>query len=121
MNTNMNAPRRWAPRIRLAVIALHASFVVLSLYWATTVTGMVMALLLLLPLPGLVAGRLRTYGWAAMVVAIYAAFWAAEWWMPGVPPMVLIIATVAVLDFCAIALFGRIARREAAGPGLGSG
>jgi len=34
---------------------------------------------------------------------------------------VLIIATVAVLDFCAIALFGRIARREAAGPGLGSG
>lgn len=109
----MSAPRRWAPRIRLAVIGLHAAFVTLSLYWATTVIGIAMALLLLLPLPGLVAGRLRTYGWAAMLVAIYAAFWAAEWWMPGVPPMVLVIAAVSVLDFCAIALYARIARREA--------
>ncbi len=110
----MSTPRLWAPRIRLAVIALHALFVALSLYWATTVMGVGMALLLLLPLPGLVAGRLRTYGWAAMLVAIYAAFWAAEWWMPGVPPMVLVIAAVSVLDFCAIALYARIARREAA-------
>jgi uncharacterized membrane protein len=109
----MSTRRGWAPKIRIAVIVLHALFVTLSLYWATTVVGIAFALLLLLPLPGLVSGRLRTYGWAAMLVAIYASFWAAEWWMPGVPPQVLVVATIAVLDFCAIALYARIARREA--------
>ena len=68
---------------------------------------------LVLALPGLVRGRLRTYGWASMLVAFYAALWLANAYGAGSErPVALMIATVAALDFSAIVLFARLRRRE---------
>lgn len=105
--------RGYAPRLRLAVIGLHTLLCVLMVLRADTVLTGLAFVLLLLPLPGLVAGHLRTYGWASMLMAFYSAFWLAEWVMPGGrQPMVLLMAAVTALDFTAIVLYARLARRE---------
>jgi uncharacterized membrane protein len=110
--------RGYAPRLRLAVIGLHSLLCVLMLLRADSLlTGIAFALLLL-PLPGLVAGPLTTYGWASMLMAFYSAFWLAEWVMPdGRRPAVLLVALVTALDFMAMVLYARLARRERPPPG----
>jgi uncharacterized membrane protein len=103
----------YAPRLRWLVIALHSLLCMLMLLRADSLLSGLAFALLVLPLPGLVAGRLRTYGWASMLMAFYSAFWLAEWAMPGGrQPLVLATALLTALDFTAIALYARLARRE---------
>lgn len=104
----------YAEKLKRAVIALHALLLVLLLVRMETLLDGLLLGLLLLPLPGLVAGRLRTYGWASMLIVFYCAFWLAEGVVAAeARSWPLIIATVCALDFSAMALFARLARREA--------
>ena len=105
--------RGYARRLRWAVIGLHSLLCALMLWRVDSLLSALAFALLLPALPGLVAGRLRTYGWASMLLAFYSAFWLAEWVMPGGrQPMVLAMAGLTALDFTAIALYARLARRE---------
>jgi uncharacterized membrane protein len=103
----------WSPRLRWAAVLLHLLLIGLMAWRASSILDIVVTLVLVLALPGLVRGRLRTYGWASMLVAFYAALWLANAYGAGSErPVALMIATVAALDFSAIVLFARLRRRE---------
>lgn len=102
----------WSPRLRVAVIVLHAALLLWMIATARGVFGYAVVAVSALALPGLVAGRLRTYGWASMWVAFVCAFAVSDWWMPGAPTSVLVTAVLAAMDFAAMALYARTVRRE---------
>lgn len=105
--------RRWSPWFRHAAVVLHSLLIAGMAWRAESVLDGVVTALLLPALPGLVRGHLRTYGWASMLVAFYAALWLANAYGAGPErPMALLLATLAALDFSAIALFARFRRRE---------
>ncbi len=80
------------------------------------------ALLLALPLPGLLRGRLYTYQWASMLVAFYSALWLAEGWFdPARRATAFGIAAVAAADFVSLVLYVRLRRREQLAQTAGSG
>ena len=90
--------------------------------WCGPVPGLLLALPLAAPLPGLWRRRTYTAGWASMVVAFYVAGLMAE----GVaqPERRLIgggLSVVAALDFAAMLLFVRFSAREQAAPAARSG
>lgn len=75
------------------------------------------ALLLALPLPGLLRGRLYTYQWACMLVAFYSALWLAEGWFdPRGRLLAFAIAALAAADFVSLVLYVRLRGREETGP-----
>lgn len=104
-----------AEAARRAAIALHGALILLAIAQAQSALGWFAALLLVPALPGIVAGRLRTYGWAAMLLVFYCAFWLSDLFVAGTDRVwALVLASVAALDFTALALYGRLKRRERA-------
>lgn len=101
------APTRWARRLALA-----AHFGLLAaLPAAGRLPGALLALPLLLPLPGLWRGRPYTYAWASMLVIFYvAAFVAEAWAQPDRRAVAIGLAVVAAAEFAALILYVRFRR-----------
>ncbi len=103
-------------------VALAAQFVLMgwlaiqqsSLAWLG-------ALLLALPIPGLLRERIYTYQWASMLVAFYSALWLAEGYArPDQRLESFGIAAVAAVDFVSLVMFVRWRQRERPAPAAAS-
>ena len=69
---------------------------------------------LLLAWPGLLRGRAYTAAWASLLVAFYCALLLAEAYMqPAHKGALLVLATLAALDFAALTLFAKVQARAA--------
>ncbi len=75
------------------------------------------ALLLALPIPGLLRERIYTYQWASMLVAFYSALWLAEGYaQPDQRLEAFGIAAIAAIDFVSLVMFVRWRQREQLAP-----
>ncbi|MGH8457299.1 MAG: DUF2069 domain-containing protein [Stenotrophobium sp.] len=99
--------------MRRAVLASHlALIVVLALYSGLSVR-LIQILPLLLPLPGMLRGRVYTHAWATMLLAFYVAAWLAAGYMqPAQKWLCFGIAALAAVDFVCLNLFVRFRARE---------
>jgi uncharacterized membrane protein len=96
----------------LAVFS-HCALLIALLHSSQTGIGIIAALLLLAPLPGLLRGREYTYSWACMLIAFYCAMWLAEGYAdPQSKLRAFVIAGIAALDFVSLVLFVRLRGRE---------
>ena len=99
------APSAWARR---ASLALHAVLLV-ALPATGGVLGLVAALPLLLPLRGLWAGRLYTYGWASLLLVFYAGgFLAESYAQPARGGVAMALAGVAAFEFWTLVFYIRL-------------
>ncbi|MGQ0530683.1 MAG: DUF2069 domain-containing protein [Panacagrimonas sp.] len=85
--------------MRRVALAAHALLIVLVLAPKFSALGTLLALILLIPLPGLIRGRTYTYAWASMLVAFYVAGYLAEGYArPETRAVSFAIGSVAALD-----------------------
>ena len=98
------SPTRWARRVALAAhLALMASLPVMA-----GLTGAVLALPLLAPLPGLWRGRPYTHAWASMLVVFYVGGLLMEGVSnPGHRAVAFGLAALAAAEFVALVLYVR--------------
>jgi uncharacterized membrane protein len=100
---------RWNHAVMLA---LHLSLITGLLLAAQSRLGVAAALLLFLPLPGLLRGRAYTAAWASMGLAFYSALLLAEGYAnPAQRTLAFALASLAAADFVALILFVRITSR----------
>jgi uncharacterized membrane protein len=100
---------RWT---HAALLALHLGLITALLLAAQSSLGLIAALLLLLPLPGLLKGRAYTAAWASMLLAFCSALLLAEGYAnPAQKTLAFALAFLAVADFIALILFVRISAR----------
>ena len=98
---------------RALALAAHLALIIVLLHRGGSLLTLLGALLLLLPLPGLLRGREYTHSWASMLVAFYCALWLAEGWAdPAQQTLAFAIAGLAALDFVGLVLFVRLRGRE---------
>jgi uncharacterized membrane protein len=104
------APTRWVRGIALAChVALAIALAVLAKF-----PGWLLALPLLLPLPGLWRGKAYTYAWCSMLIVFYAGGFLMEAWAnPETSRMAIPLAIVAAVEFCALVLYVRFAAVDA--------
>lgn len=96
------------------MLALHFSLMSALLLTTQSSLGIAAALLLLLPLPGLIKGRAYTAAWASMGLTFYCAFLLAEGYAnPAQRTLAFALASLAAADFIALILFVRITARSA--------
>jgi len=94
-------------RLRVAALAAHAALLA-GLPLAGGLTGALLALLLLAPLPGLWRGRTYTYAWASMLLVFYIAGL-----LVNRTPLTAALAVIGALEFLALLLFVRARSVEA--------
>ena len=101
------APARWARRLALCMhFALLAALPAVG-----RLPGLLIALPLLLPLPGLWRGRPYTHAWASMLIVFYAAAFVAEAWsQPERRAVAIALAALAAVEFAALILYVRFRR-----------
>jgi uncharacterized membrane protein len=98
---------------RALALAAHLALIVVLLHRGDSLLSVLAALLLFLPLPGLLRGREYTHSWASMMVAFYCALWLAEGWAhPSQQRLAFAIAGLAALDFVGLVLYVRLRGRE---------
>ncbi len=105
--------------MRLLASGTHLALLVLVTLDGEFGTGSLLALPLVLPLPGILRGRRYTYSWACMMLAFYAAgYLSAGYADPLHKWKSFSIASVAAVDFVALVLFVRFLARERIAMGL---
>ena len=108
------APTRWA---RIVALASHAGLT-LALAVVAKFPGWLLALPLLLPLPGLWRGKAYTYAWCSMLIVFYIGALLAEAWANAEgATRAFAMASLAAVEFLALVLYVRFAavdRRRAA-------
>lgn len=77
--------------------------------------GLVAALPLLAPVPGLLRGSTYTAGWTSLLLTWYAGVLAANVWFHPAQRWALMLAVLAGFEFSALLLFVRLSGRERAG------
>ena len=99
----------WPRRI---VLAAHATLVAALPVLAGRL-GAVLALPLLLPLPGLWQGRPYTYAWTSLLITVYLGGFLMEAYSHR-PPLTLAIAlaVVGAVEFCALLFYVRFRAAE---------
>jgi uncharacterized membrane protein len=101
--------------LRLAAIALHALLIAGLIAWSTTVPGLALSALLLLPLPGFVRDRLYTFRWSTLLVPLYSAVLLADGYArPDERLSAFALGFVAALDFVSLVLYVRLRGRALA-------
>lgn len=76
--------------------------------------GWLLALPLLLPLPGLWRGQQYTYAWCSMLVVFYIGGFLMEAWAnPEIARTAVALAILAAVEFCALLLYVRFAAVDA--------
>ncbi len=100
------------------MLALHLALITSLMLAAQSLLGIIAALLLLLPLPGLLRGRAYTAAWASMGLTFYCALLLAEGYAnPAQQTPAFALATLAAADFVALILFVRISARSSRASG----
>lgn len=100
------------PILRLAQLTHCLLIGCVALRDPSIVSG-VLALLLLLPLPGILRGRTYTCAWASMMIAFYAAAYLADGYAEASTRLsAFLVATVGVTEFAALVLYVRFTARE---------
>lgn len=96
---------------RCAVV-FHVALIVAVATREQTSLGLVLAAVLVLPLPGLLRARTYTAAWASMLVGFYVAgYLAAGYARPGEKVGAFVLASLAALDYLALMMFVRITGR----------
>ena len=110
----MNTPRPLSVYLRALALAAHLALIVVLPILVPTRLGLTSALLLCLPLWGLVRGSLYTGKWASMLLVFYCALLLAGGYAdPAQRRLLFGLATLAAVDFSALVLYVRFASREA--------
>lgn len=100
-------------RLRVAVLATHGALL-LALPLAGGWAGVVFAVPLLVPLRGLWLGRPYTYAWSSMLLVLYLGGLLMEASSGSVRrPLMLGLAVIAAIEFCALMLYVRARAVEA--------
>lgn len=100
----------WA---RCGALAAHLALIIGLLAVSRSTLGQAFALLLFLPLRGLLRGEPRTYGWASMLLTFYcAALLSNAYSEPVRRALMLALAALAAFEFCALVLYVRFRARE---------
>jgi uncharacterized membrane protein len=127
---SLNPLRRLAPLspwARYVALIAHLALIVGLLAFSRSDLGRGFALLLFLPLWGLVRGAPRTHAWASMMLAFYCAMLLSNGYAePPQRGLMFGLAAVAALEFSALVLYVRLRAREqlavrAATPGSAAG
>ena len=96
-------------------IAAHLVLTLAVALRAPSALSVLLAAILLFPLPGLWRGRTYTAAWASMVVAFYVAGYLADGYARSDGrAMSFLIASVAAIDYLSLMLFVRFRAREVA-------
>lgn len=100
---------------RRVVLAAHGLLILGVALRHPSALSVVIAALLLLPLPGLIRSRGYTYAWASMLVAFYVAGYLADGYArPDTRLSAFLLASIAALDYVALMMFVRFTARERA-------
>lgn len=99
---------------RLA-LAAHLGLLLAVALRNPSALSVLLAAILLFPLPGLWRGRTYTAAWASMLVAFYVAGYLADGYARTEGRAVsFLIASIAALDYLSLMMFVRFRAREAA-------
>ncbi|HWU68712.1 MAG TPA: DUF2069 domain-containing protein [Stenotrophobium sp.] len=108
-----SSTRLISPRLRMAALLFHLLLIAVLALDSGWSVRLLQVLPLLLPLPGLLRGRVYTFKWATMLLTFYVAGWLAAGTMqPAQKWLCFGIAALAALDFVALNLFVRFQARE---------
>lgn len=108
----MMSPPRLMQRVALVS---HFALILLIALRSPSALNVLVASILLLPLPGLLRGRSYTYAWASMLVAFYVAgYLATGYARPDTRGFAFLIASVAAIDYLSLMMFVRFRARERA-------
>lgn len=103
------SPRRAA---HATALFSHSALVV-GLPFAAGKLGLLLALPLLLPLPGLYRGWPYTYAWSSLLLVFYlGGFLMEAFTHPARKPVALGLSVLALVEFCALLLFVRFTAVE---------
>lgn len=95
-------------------LAAHLALIILLLACVPTRLGIASALLLFVPLPGLLRGHAYTYKWASMLLVFYCALLLSGGYAdPAQRGFLFGLAALAAADFIGMVLFVRFGAREA--------
>lgn len=99
---------------RLALIS-HLLLMLLVALRAPSALSLLLAALLMFPVPGMLRGQSYTFAWASMLVAFYVAgYLAAGYARPDSRLIAFAIAAVAAVDYLSLMMFVRFRARERA-------
>jgi uncharacterized membrane protein len=102
---------------QIAALVLQIGLIAGLVAWCGPLPGLLLALPLLAPLPGLWRRRTYTAAWASMLLVFYVAGLLAEGVaQPQRRAVGSALSVVAALDFVALLLFVRLSARERAAP-----
>jgi uncharacterized membrane protein len=100
---------------RRVVLAAHGLLILGVVLRHPSALSVVIAALLLPPLPGLIRGRSYTYAWASMLVAFFVAGYLADGYArPDTRWSAFLIGSIAAIDYVALMMFVRFTARERA-------
>ncbi|MGH8460805.1 MAG: DUF2069 domain-containing protein [Stenotrophobium sp.] len=106
-------PKLLSPRVRGVTLVSHLLLIAILVFVSGWSVRLIQVLPLLLPLPGLLRGRIYTFKWATMLLAFYVAGWLAAGYMqPAQKWSCFGVAALAALDFVGLNLFVRFQARE---------
>ncbi|WP_020650794.1 DUF2069 domain-containing protein [Solimonas variicoloris] len=101
---------------RALALAAHLALIVLLMALLRSPLALAAALLLFLPLPGMLRGRRYTHAWASMLLVGYCALLLANGYaQPQARALMFGLAALAAADFVGLVLYVRISAREARG------
>lgn len=104
-----------ADLLRRVAPVLHALLIVGVGVREHSKIGIVLAVLLALPMPGIAMGRTYTCAWASMLVTFFVGgYLAAGYANPGEKVSAFALATLAAFDFVSLVLYVRFRGRERA-------
>lgn len=96
---------RWPHAI---AVAAHLGLIIGLIWSSRSMLGLALALLLFLPLPGLLRGRERTHAWASMLIAFYcAALLSNAYAQAEGRALNFVLAALAAIEFCAVMIYVR--------------
>lgn len=99
--------------MRALALAAHLALIVLLIVALRSSLGVLAALLLFAPLPGMLRGRRYTHGWASMLLVAYCAVLLANGYAePQNKGLMFGLAALAAADFVGMVLYVRFHARE---------
>lgn len=102
-----------SPALRAVALATHLALIIGLLAFSRGKLGALFAMLLLLPLPGLLKGSERTHAGLSMLIAFYcAALLSNAYSGTALRGANLVLAGIAAVEFAALVLFVRFRARE---------
>lgn len=100
--------------MRVMALTAHLALIVLLIFTSTSKLGLIAALLLFVPLPGLLRGSRYVHAWASMLLVVYCALLLADGYaQPQTRWLMFVLAGLAAIDFTGLVMYVRFGTREA--------